>query len=242
MSNKTDDLFSQPLGEVSGFTFDERVVAAFPDMIQRSVPGYQSIIAMTGLLAARYAKPNSNVYDLGCSLGASTLSMASRVPTGCNIVAVDNSSAMIVEFASLLKDQPEEAHIQLVEDDVRNITLSNASFVAMNFTLQFVPLEDRSTLLKNIANNLQSGGALLISEKIEVEDTEMNAAFIEAHHEFKKKQGYSALEIAQKRQAIENVLVPETIKAHQERFIESGFKTSAIWFQCLNFCSFIALK
>jgi len=242
LTNETDTLFSQPLGEVPGFKFDERVVSAFPDMIQRSVPGYQSIIAMTGLLAARYSKPDSNTYDLGCSLGASTLSIASRIPTSCKLIAVDNSNAMITKFASLLKGQPEEAHIQLLENDIRNMAFTNASFLAMNFTLQFVPLQDRSALIKKIADSLQPGGALLVSEKIEVEDTEMNAAFIEAHHEFKKKQGYSELEIAQKRQAIEHVLVPETIKAHQKRFAESGFKTSAIWFQCLNFCSFIALK
>lgn len=211
-------------------------------MIKRSVPGYESVVAMTGLLATHYAKPNTHAYDLGCSLGASTLSMASRVPENCKIIAADNSSAMIAELGSLLKGQPEEQSIQLIEKDIRDLELTNASFVAMNFTLQFVPLEDRTTLIKKIADALHPGGALLVSEKIEVEDAEMNTAFIDAHHEFKKRQGYSELEIAQKRQAIENVLIPETIKAHQERFVEAGFKTSAVWFQCLNFCSLIALK
>lgn len=211
-------------------------------MIKRSVPGYESVVAMTGLLAARYAKSGTNCYDLGCSVGASTLSIASRAPFDCKIIAVDSSSAMLTEFSSLLKNQPEEGRIQLVEEDIRQLELTNASFVAMNFTLQFVPLEDRNTLIKTIADAMQPGGALLVSEKIEVEDPEMNAAFVEAHHEFKKKQGYSELEIAQKRQAIENVLIPETIETHQNRFKEAGFKTSAVWFQCLNFCSLIAQK
>lgn len=242
MSKKTDDIFSRPLGEVPGFKFDERVVSAFPDMIKRSVPGYESVVAMTGLLADRYAKTKTNCYDLGCSLGASTLSMASRVPADCKIIAVDNSSAMLAELTALICNQIEEKQIELVEQDIRQLPMENASFVVMNFTLQFVPLEDRGVLLKKIADSMNPGAALLVSEKIEIEDAEMNEAFIDAHHEFKKMQGYSELEVAQKRQAIENVLIPETIAAHQTRFKEAGFRTSAVWFQCLNFCSFIAQK
>ena len=237
-----DQLFSHPLGEVSGFSFDERVVSVFPDMIRRSVPGYQSVVSMTGLLAQQYAKSNTNCYDLGCSLGASTLSMAVRVPKSCNIIAVDNSAAMLSEFERLLENQPEADQIRLIESDVRNLNMENASFVAMNFTLQFVPIDDRDILMRGIYESLIPGGALLISEKIEVENAQMNRAFINAHHEFKKAQGYSDLEIAQKRQAIETVLIPETIEAHQARFKRAGFQISAVWFQCLNFCSLIAQK
>lgn len=242
MSKKTDDIFSQPLGEVPGFKFDQRVVAAFPDMIKRSVPGYESMVAMTGLLAQRYARPGTNCYDLGCSLGASTLSMAAKVPDDCKIIAVDNSSAMLTEFAALISGQPEENQTELVEADIRELPMENANFVAMNLTLQFVPLEDRAGLIQKIADGMNPGAALLVSEKIEIEDAEMNSAFIDAHHEFKRMKGYSELEIAQKRQAIENVLIPETVQAHQARFKDAGFKTSAVWFQCLNFCSLIALK
>lgn len=211
-------------------------------MISRSVPGYESVVAMTGLLAQQYQKPDSCLYDLGCSLGASTLSMASRTPSDCKVIAVDNSSAMIAELSSLLEGLPEQARIELIQEDICTLAMQSTSFVAMNFTLQFVPLQSRDALLQKIFDALVPGGALLVSEKVEIEDPDLNQTFIDAHHEFKKAQGYSELEIAQKRQAIENVLIPETISAHKARFERAGFTTSAAWFQCLNFCSLIAQK
>ena len=237
-----DSLFSEPLGKISGFEFDERVVSVFPDMIRRSVPGYESVVAMTGVLAARCAQTGSNCYDLGCSLGASTLSMCSQLPNDCRVIAVDNSSAMIDQFKSLLKGQKEQDIIDLVLADIRDIDVQNASMVVLNFTLQFVPVEDRPALIQKIYQGMRPGGVLLVSEKIQIEDEAMNNLFIDTYHEFKKCQGYSEMEVAQKRTALENVLIPETLQQHQQRFKEAGFATSNLWFQCLNFCSIIAYK
>lgn len=237
-----DQLFSKPLGQISGFEFDQRVVSVFPDMIQRSVPGYESVVAMTGVLAARSSRAGSNIYDLGCSLGASTLSICAKLPEQCSVIAVDNSEAMVNEFQNLLKGQPEQNLIQIELADVRDIEIKNASMVVLNFTLQFIPLEDRLTLIKRIYQGMLPGGVLLVSEKIRIEDTQLNDLFIDAHHEFKKRQGYSELEVAQKRSAIENVLIPETQEQHFERFQQAGFNQSSLWFQCLNFCSMIAIK
>lgn len=237
-----DAIYSTPLGKISGFEFDQRVVSVFPDMIRRSVPGYESVVAMTGVLAARCVQQGSNCYDLGCSLGASTLSMCSNLPDNCPVIAVDNSEAMVSEFKSLLEGQKEKAIIDVVLADIRDIDIQNASMVVLNFTLQFVPVEDRLALISKIYKGMRAGGALLISEKIQIEDASMNQLFIDAHHEFKKRQGYSDLEVAQKRAAIENVLIPETVEQHFERFEKAGFKSHNLWFQCLNFCSMIATK
>lgn len=239
-----DDLFSTPLplGRISGFEFDQRVVSVFPDMIQRSVPGYESVVAMTGILAARSAQPGSNCYDLGCSLGASTLSMCNELPLDCSVIAVDNSEAMISEFKSLLNGQKEADIIELVLADIRDIAIENASMVVLNFTLQFVPIGQRLALISKIYEGMRPGAVLLVSEKIQIEDENLNQLFIDAHHQFKKRQGYSDLEVAQKRSAIENVLVPETVPAHFQRFKEAGFSNPSLWFQCLNFCSMIAIK
>ena len=244
MSHRKDDLYHHALGEVRGFKFDQRVVDVFPDMISRSVPGYESVLSMTGLFAERYGQPHSRCYDLGCSLGASTLSMAARLPKSCDIVAVDNSAAMLAKFQTILDSGsvPAPNNIELVEQDICDLTLSETSFVAMNYTLQFVAPEKRDALLTNIAAALVPGGALLVSEKIVVEDDEINNALVSAHTAFKRNQGYSDLEIAQKRQAIENVLIPETLDTHHARFQRAGFRKSAVWFQCLNFCSMIAIK
>jgi len=237
-----DQIYSSPLGKISGFEFDQRVVDVFPDMIQRSVPGYESIIAMTGALAAQCVEPSTNCYDLGCSLGASTLSISAEIPESCKIVAVDNSEAMLKEFGKILASQPEQHRIELKLADICDVEIENASLVVLNFTLQFVPLNDRLNLLKKAYDGMLQGGLLMVSEKIKIGDPRLNQIFIDAHHEFKRRQGYSDLEIAQKRTAIENVLVPETIPEHQQRFESVGFKSSTIWFQCLNFCSMIAVK
>lgn len=237
-----DQIYSAPLGKISGFAFDQRVVDVFPDMIQRSVPGYESIIAMTGTLASWCVAPETNCYDLGCSLGASTLSISTEIPDNCKIVAVDNSEAMLGEFRNILDAKPAKQEIELKLADIRDVEIENASLVVLNFTLQFVPIEDRLRMLKNIYDGMVEGGLLMVSEKIKIVDPQLNQIFIDAHHEFKRRQGYSDLEIAQKRSAIENVLIPETIPEHQSRFTEAGFNSSSIWFQCLNFCSMIAIK
>lgn len=237
-----DQIYLSPLGKISGFEFDQRVVSVFPDMIRRSVPGYESVVAMTGVLAAQTMQPGTRCYDLGCSLGASTLSVTASMPSECSVVAVDNSSAMIEQFNALLNDQPEKEHIETTLADIRDIEIKNASMVVLNFTLQFIPVEDRLALVEKIYSGMNSGGVLLVSEKIRIEDELLDKLFIDAHHEFKKRQGYSDLEIAQKRTAIEDVLIPETIEAHFERFKQAGFSQSKVWFQCLNFCSMITIK
>jgi tRNA (cmo5U34)-methyltransferase len=237
-----DQLYSKPLGQISGFEFDQRVVDVFPDMIQRSVPGYESIIAMTGTLASQCVIPGSNCYDLGCSLGASTLSICREIPDSCQVIAVDNSEPMLNAFGRILDAQPEKHQIRLKLADIRDVAIENASLVVLNFTLQFVPLEERLGLLKTIYDGMVKGGLLMVSEKIKIENPRLNEIFIDAHHEFKRRQGYSDLEIAQKRSAIENVLIPETVAEHEQRFKTAGFTSSSIWFQCLNFCSMIAVK
>jgi len=176
--------------------------------------------------------------------------MAERLPESCQITAVDNSADMLAKLKTILEQDSDhlnqgakkQPNITLLEKDIRDLTMTKSSFVAMNYTLQFVPLADRDRLLTNIADSLTPGGALLISEKIHIEDEEINRALVSAHTDFKRHQGYSELEIAQKRQAIDNVLIPETLDAHHQRFKKAGFRKSALWFQCLNFCSMLAIK
>ncbi len=236
-----DSLYSQPLGHVSGFAFDDNVAKVFPDMIQRSVPGYQTIITAIGLLAGRFATPNSVCYDLGCSLGAASFSMRQNITVeNCKIVAVDNSTAMLARFESILTQ--EKTPIELQCTDIQDLKIENASVVVLNFTLQFLALEKRQQLLAKIYNGLLPNGALIISEKLAFDDARQQELQIDLHHAFKKAQGYSELEISQKRTALENVLIPETFAQHQQRLKSVGFSSAELWFQYFNFASFIALK
>ncbi|MGB2002954.1 MAG: carboxy-S-adenosyl-L-methionine synthase CmoA [Porticoccaceae bacterium] len=238
-----DNLFANPLGKVSGFSFDQAVVDVFPDMISRSVPGYETILVHTGELADRYVQPQTNCYDLGCSLGASTLAISQRIEDrGVKIIAVDNSPAMLKKCASILATRNSSTEIELTEADICDIDISNASLVVMNFTLQFVPLQKRPSLLEKIYQGLNPGGCLIISEKLSFEPESLNLLLTELHHDFKRAQGYSDLEISQKRDAIENVLVPETLDTHIQRLRGCGFQSASPWFQCFNFCSLVAIK
>jgi tRNA (cmo5U34)-methyltransferase len=238
-----DSIYAKPLGDISAFTFDENVVNVFPDMIQRSVPGYSTIIAALGLLAKRYAQPHSRCYDLGCSLGAAALSMRDQIEAeNCRIVAIDNSPAMVVGFQEKLRLISSHIPIDVLCADIRDISIANASVVALNFTLQFIPVADRLALLQKINQGLLPGGILILSEKLKFDDDRQNNLQIDMHHLFKKATGYTDLEISQKRTALENVLVPESFVLQQQRLQQAGFNNAEIWFQFFNFASFIAFK
>lgn len=228
---------------VKDFTFDERVVEVFPDMIQRSVPGYATIVSTMGKLAGQYAQNNSNLYDLGSSLGAVTLSMRRNIDKqNCQIIAVDNSAAMVERCKLHLEGFRSDVPVTVKLADINEIEISNASVVALNFTLQFIPQPQRFALLEKIYQGLKPGGVLLMSEKVKGENTLVDDLLIDLHHDFKRANGYSELEISQKRSAIENVMRPETLNAHFERLSEIGFQHTQVWYQCFNFCSMIAIK
>ncbi len=243
-----DKMFASPLPGLAGFTFDDRVASVFPDMIKRSVPGYESIIAMTGTLAESYVQANTRCYDLGCSLGASTLAMRHHIKQpGCQIVAVDNSAAMITRCKNIFENSTDQKStdnvpIDLICGNIQDVVVNNASLVVLNFTLQFIPVNERETVLKNICSGLVPGGVLVLSEKVVFEDDAHNNLMIELHHNFKKANGYSDLEISRKRTALEDVLIPETLATHRQRLKKIGFSSVDVWFQCFNFASIIAIK
>ncbi|MGC1506854.1 carboxy-S-adenosyl-L-methionine synthase CmoA [Ketobacter sp. MCCC 1A13808] len=238
-----DDLFAKPLSHLVDFVFDEQVASVFPDMIRRSVPGYETVIAMLGVFASRFVTPNSRVYDLGCSQGAATLALRRHIRcAGVTLVAVDNSQAMIDRCQSNVAADLAPAPVELHCEDVQRTPIQNASLVTLNYTLQFVPLAQRDQLISDIYQGMLPGAALVLSEKIQCADSIEQARVTDWHHEFKRLNGYSDLEISQKRQAIENVLVPETLQDHQQRLQSAGFSEAYCWFQCFNFASLVAIK
>ncbi len=228
---------------MGNFRFDEKVVGVFPDMIKRSVPGYATIISMIGTLAERYAASDSRCYDLGCSLGAASLAMRHRIQAAnTRIIGVDNSEAMIERCQMVMDADSGEIPVELVCDDLLNVELNNASVVVLNFTLQFIAVEHRERILRKIYAGLNPGGVLILSEKVTFGDEAHDELMIELYHEFKRANGYSDLEIAQKRTALENVLIPETLDGHRQRLKGVGFQSCDVWFQCFNFASMIAIK
>ena len=242
-SSKKDTLFASDTAPAD-FVFDADVAEVFEDMINRSVPGYSTIISMIGLLARQYCNRGTQVYDLGCSLGAASLAMLKQIPhEEYRLIAIDNSHAMIERcrenLASATNTQPE---IEVVCSDILDSDITNASVVVMNFTLQFIALQQRDSLLERIYQGMQPGGILILSEKIRFPDDKLDQLFIDTYHNFKQKMGYSQLEISQKRSALENVLLPESIATHKQRAESAGFESIDVWFQCFNFASLVAIK
>lgn len=240
---KSDSLYARPLDQLADFKFDEKVANVFPDMINRSVPGYAGIIAMTGVLAAEFYQPGSYCYDLGCSLGASSLSMAKAIEDeSCRIIAIDSSEAMLKQAQAYISRESLLTSIELVCDDINKHEVLEASIVVMNFTLQFIRPEQRPALLEKIFQGMLPGGILILSEKLGFERPGQQQLLTDMHHFFKKANGYSELEISQKRQALENVLLPETLQTHKTRLYEAGFQQVEQWYQCFNFSSIVATR
>ncbi|TVO78747.1 carboxy-S-adenosyl-L-methionine synthase CmoA [Sedimenticola selenatireducens] len=241
--SEQDRVYSEQRDRVGDFVFDQQVARVFPDMIRRSVPGYATVINLSGVLARQHVQSNSNCYDLGCSLGATSLALQSGIEAnGCKIIAVDNSPAMLEQARTRVPDLPNRTPIDWVCDDIRTTPIENASLITLNFTLQFIPVEARKALLTRIQRGLRPGGILVLSEKIAFEDPQEEHLQIEMHHAFKRANGYNDLEISQKRSALENVLIPETLAQHQARLKQAGFVRADIWFQCFNFISLVARK
>lgn len=241
--DQKDRIYAEPLESVGDFCFDQRVAQVFPDMIRRSVPGYATVINMIGVLAAEYVQPRSRCYDLGCSLGASSLALQRGITApGCRIIGVDNSADMLNQARQLLPSEGSKPPIELVCADILELKIRDASLVVLNFTLQFVPPERRLGLLQTIHRGLRPGGILVVSEKISFPDPEQELQQNRMHHAFKRANGYNDLEISQKRSALEQVLIPETLERHRQRLSEAGFRRTDLWFQCFNFISLIAYR
>lgn len=238
-----DTIFSAPIDKLGDFTFDENVAEVFPDMIRRSVPGYSNILTAIGMLAERFVTSDSQVYDLGCSRGAATLSARRNIKRpNVKIIGIDNSQPMVERARQHLSAYHSDIPVEILCDDIRNIRIENASMVILNFTLQFLPPEDRPTLLENVYRGLNPGGLLILSEKFRFEDETADNLLIDLHHSFKRANGYSELEVSQKRAALENVMRLDSINTHKVRLKNVGFSHVELWFQCFNFGSMIALK
>lgn len=229
-----DELYKNPLSSVPDFEFNESVVAVFPDMIERSVPGYTTMLEGIGVLANHHVSEHEHCYDLGCSLGACTESILRSVgDRKLKITAIDSSNAMIRQARANVKDP----RVEFIESDVCEIKVTNARFVVLNLVLQFIDPAKRLDLLRNLHTGLLDGGVLVLSEKVP-----SSKLFEEMHLEFKEARGYSALEIAQKRTALEAVMRLDSLETHLKNLERVGFTDVKVWFRYLNWISILAIK
>ena len=242
MSPRTDRLYRVD-SDSEDFTFNERVVEVFDDMLDRSIPFYQEVIKATAQLLSQHLNQGDTICDLGCSTGTALLEFARLLQDGhfC-FIGIDNSQAMIDKARLKAELYSQKKSISYRYQDISRLHLPETGAFILNYTLQFIRPLQRPSLVKLLYDNLRPGGLLVLSEKTICEDKRLNRRFIDMYHRFKLERGYSELEIARKREALENVLVPFSVEENRALLANAGFETVSTFFQWFNFSSFVAIK
>ncbi len=238
-----DEVFKNPIEQSSDFKFDQRVVKVFDDMVTRSVPFYIEMQRMISELAGQYATGGSAIYDLGCSTGTSMVNMNAMVANDVKFIGIDDSSEMLDQCRDNLVKSGFEREFDLRYANLnKGVEIKNASVVVLCLTLQFIRPLHRVKLLQDIQKGLNEGGCLILVEKILAEESILNRNFIKYYYDFKKRNHYSEMEIAQKREALENVLIPYKLSEDHEMLHNAGFSHTEVFFKWYNFSGIIALK
>ena len=243
MISEKDEVFKENFTKASDFKFSSRVANVFDDMVIRSVPLYIEMQRMIAELAADHYQDDTNVYDLGCSTGTTLIMLNETIPEHIGFVGIDDSVPMLDKCNSKLREAGFLRPVSLQVADLNSeVSIDNASVVVLCLTLQFVRPINRERLIKNIYAGLVPGGAVIIVEKILAEDSIWNRDFIRHYYDMKRRNHYSEMEIAQKREALENVLIPYKLSENITLLREAGFASYEIFFKWYNFCGFIAKK
>lgn len=238
-----DRVFDRPIEKVSDFIFNSEVANVFDDMVSRSVPGYDQIQRMLVELATCFAAEGTNVYDLGCSTGTTIALLQSSLPAGIRYFGFDNSNEMLAKCRDKLESVGLASNVELGCADLnQGVQIENASVVSMILTLMFVRPMNRERLVADIHAGINDGGCLLLVEKVLSEKSELNRLFIDRYYAYKRRMGYSELEISQKREALENVLIPYTSMENRDMLLKAGFREVDIFFRYYNFAAYIAVK
>jgi tRNA (cmo5U34)-methyltransferase len=238
-----DKVFREEIQKASDFKFGTTVANVFDDMVNRSVPYYGEMQRMISELAADHAKEGSSVYDLGCSTGTTMIGMNTTVPESIQFVGVDDSQQMLDKCDTKLREAGFTRPYKLLTADLNNaVEIENASVVVLCLTLQFVRPIYRERLVKTIYDGLNKDGVLILIEKILAEESSFNRDFIKYYYDMKRRNHYSDLEISQKREALENVLIPYKLSENNLLLRESGFAHVEVFFKWYNFAGLIAVK
>jgi tRNA (cmo5U34)-methyltransferase len=238
-----DRVFADQREAIADFRFGAEVAQVFDDMLSRSVPFYGEIQRMVAELAQDIVQPGSNVYDLGCSTGTTLLMLDRALPADVNFIGVDDSRDMLVKCESKLREHQVKRKVDLECTDLHlGVEIKDASLALMVLTLQFLRPLHREHLVADVFKGLRENGGLILVEKVLGEDSHFNRLFIKHYYDFKRRNGYSETEIAQKREALENVLIPYKLLENRELLLKAGFRYVDVFFKWYNFCGIVAIK
>ena len=233
-----DKVFTKPIKKQ--FEFDEEVAAVFDDMLERSVPFYKESQKITQYFALKNLSENAILYDLGCSTASLLLNIHRALHVEARLIGLDNSQAMLNQAKK--KCEAYNADIEIEYADILEYEYEMADVFVSNYTLQFIRPLVREELVKKISLSLKEDGIFIFSEKVISHHSKLNKDLIECYYDFKKDQGYSEYEIMQKREALENVLVPYSEDENIKMALNCGFSHCEVLFRWTNFATFIAIK
>ena len=233
-----DKVFTKPIKKQ--FEFDEEVAAVFDDMLERSVPFYKESQKITEFFALKNLNDDGVLYDLGCSTASLLLNIHRSLEVNASLIGLDNSQAMLTQAKR--KCEAYGAKIDVLNADILEYEYKEADVFISNYTLQFIRPLVREELVKKIASSLKKDGVFIFSEKVISHHSKLNKDLIECYYGFKKEQGYSEYEIMQKREALENVLVPYSEDENIKMALNCGFSHCEVVFRWANFATFIAIK
>ncbi len=221
------------------FDFDKKVAQVFPDMVHRSIPGYASLITvMQAVFRAEFANCSKPViYDLGCSVGGVTLALANTLPVDSQFIGVDISADMLARYEKAVRIANLSERVEIIQQSIVDLPLKNCHAISINFTLQFLDPDQRQSVLNQCYQSLNDDGLLFIAEK-----TRSNENITSWHEQFKRNNGYSELEIAKKRLAIENVMKIDNEETIVKRCQIAGFTQINQVFHALGFKAWVIKK
>lgn len=238
-----DRIFADPMARPNDFVFDARTANVFDDMVDRSVPFYGELQRMIGELSTEFAVPGSTLYDFGCSTGTTLALLHPLVHPEVRFVGIDNSQQMLDKARQKLAPRIAERALDLRLADLHELQgVENASVAILMLTLQFVRPLHRERLVRTICEGTREQGCLILVEKLTESDTLFNRLFIGFYHDMKRRHGYSELEISQKREALENVLIPYRLEENRDLLLNAGYRKFQLFFRWYNFCGMIAVK
>ena len=238
-----DELYVEQNNQIADFEFGEKTAEVFDDMLERSIPLYRELQRMIGEIASEFASDGTNIYDLGCSTGITLQTLINAIDKDVKFVGVDYSQAMLDKCRERFEKIKFSKEYKLICADLnQGVSINNASVVVLNLTLQFVRPLYRDILIRDIYTGLNQQGCFIIVEKVLGNDSTFNRLFIKFYYDMKKKNGYSETEISQKREALENVLIPYRFDENKDLLIRNGFSSLDIFYKWYNFCGLIAIK
>jgi tRNA (cmo5U34)-methyltransferase len=242
-TDQRDQVFVEQDQPVGDFSFNAKVADVFDDMVSRSVPHYEEMQRMVCELCEDFAKPNTSLYDIGCSTATTLLTLDPILDPSVKFIGIDNAPDMLEKARQKIARKNTRRSIDLRTVDLhQGLHMENASVVTMLLTLQFIRPLYRERVMKMIHSGMNEQGCLLLIEKLTSEDTTFNRLFIQYYYKFKRNNGYSDIEITNKREALENILIPYRLEENVLLLKETGFRHVEVFFRWYNFCGIIAVK